>query len=76
MRKLKDGQLVETSEVQCRRCSKLKTRILAGKYKKDKKWVSPEGGVWNGRVCSECHSLQVYKSRVIKNEIKKLDENS
>jgi hypothetical protein len=62
----------ETSEIVCKVCGQNKTRILVGRYKKDKKWVSPDGGQFNGKVCDKCHSKAVYKSRLIKKEAAKL----
>lgn len=69
LRKLKDKNNVEKSEINCKVCGVLKTRILAGKWKKDKKWVDEQGRSFNGKVCPDCHSKGVYQARFIKGQV-------
>lgn len=59
----------ETSVINCKVCGKEKTRILAGRYKKDKKWTDSEGRVFNGKTCPTCHSRLVYRARFVKKEL-------
>lgn len=57
----------ETNKRQCKICKDLKDRTLQGKFnEKDKKWVDPEGKLWNGSVCPPCNRDRV------KNLMKKL----
>lgn len=50
----------ERNKRQCKVCKEIKDRILQGKFNlKDKKWVDPEGGLWNGSVCPKCNRDRV-----------------
>jgi hypothetical protein len=46
---------------QCKNCKELIMRIPDGKYtdSKDKRWVDPEGGLWNGNSCPQCTRQRV-----------------
>jgi predicted adenine nucleotide alpha hydrolase (AANH) superfamily ATPase len=50
----------------CRSCEETKIRIEDGKYgeSKNKRWRDAEGKIWRGRVCPECHKLEM-KERMI-----------
>lgn len=50
----------ETNKRQCKICKELKDRTLIGKFNdKDKKWIDPEGKLWNGNVCPPCNRNRV-----------------
>ena len=51
----------------CRVCLKNKERIEDGKYgtSRNKRWRDEAGRLWRGRVCPDCHKLEM-KDRMIK----------
>lgn len=62
MKKQLDLTNAEIETKQCKICNEYKSRILDGKFNgKDKRWRSPEGLLWNGLTCPECHKNKVAK---------------
>jgi ssDNA-binding Zn-finger/Zn-ribbon topoisomerase 1 len=66
----------EIETKQCKVCGEYKPRVFDGKFnKKDKRWRSPEGLLWNGLTCPECHKNKVAK-HISKKRNKLSNENS
>lgn len=55
----------------CRSCEETKLRIEDGKYgsSKNKRWRDENGHLWRGRVCPDCHKLEM-KDRMVKTRSK------
>lgn len=46
----------EISQIICKVCKQIKSRLQAGKFdEKNKKWVDEKGKLFNGKVCPDCH---------------------
>lgn len=53
--------MIEKNDCICKRCLELKSRIQDGKYgeSKNKRWRDSEGKLWRGKLCPECHKLEM-----------------
>lgn len=51
----------------CRTCEQPKERIEDGKYgaSRNKRWRDETGRLWRGRVCPDCHKIEM-KDRMVK----------
>lgn len=67
--------VIETK--QCKVCNEYKPRVLDGKFNgKDKRWRSPDGLLWNGLTCPDCHKEKVAKHLTEKREKSKNEKIS
>ena len=63
--------MLEQNLSTCRVCGENKERIEDGKYgeSRNKRWRDDSGRLWRGRVCPDCHKLDM-KTRMIKSRAK------
>lgn len=47
---------METNLRICKVCKQIKTRTLAGKWKKDNKFTDENGKLWSGSTCPSCNN--------------------
>lgn len=62
----------------CRKCNEHKPRIRDGRFNmKDYRWRGPDGRLWNGLMCPDCHSEKMKhkaQSKKVKNETSESSE--